>query len=81
MQREIITFETLLVETITTKKYNKNLDIDYSTLKFEGAEDSQSFDMSVDVAMRKGPGQIVGTFTLVIKNKIVPDTEAFKVTR
>lgn len=81
VNRELLSIETLLIDTITAKKYNKNLDIDYSTLRFEEGADESSFGVSVDVSMRKGPGQIMGTFTLVLTNKIVPDEEAFKVTR
>lgn len=78
-KREAATLETLLIDTITAKKYNKNLDVDYDTLAFEQGEGA--FAVSVGVAMRKGPGQVVGTFTLVLTQSLVPDTLPHKVTR
>lgn len=74
--REQVGLDKFLVDTITKRKYNKNLDLDYSSIRIE-----DGMTIFIDGSMRKGLGQVVGGFTLAFKHQIVPTLESYRVAK
>ena len=70
-----IAIDNMIIETITKQKYNKNIDIDYTTIRIEPLEDQNNtngFILEANGSIRKRSDEIMGQFKIAIEQRIVP---------
>ena len=75
MKRDLQALEKLKMDKITEAVFNKNIDVDYDTIRFaevaEGVTD-QAFEVLFDATTRKGYGQNIAKFVVAIRYEIMP---------
>ena len=66
VRKEAVAVETRKFEVITEMGYNKNVEVEYDSLRFVAVNDT-AFDLKFEGATRKGPGEIIAEFTAAIR--------------
>lgn len=80
LTRDSASLDKMIMTQITDQTFNKNIDIDYSSVSLFGITEGQGFAATFEGATRRGGPQQIATFKVTVTQRIVP-SESYQTTR